>query len=142
MAVPIRFSPVPEIRTYFQRSVTIPEALVEPEYDDPKIREVVKKAYPSGFFYIPEDLHKTIRFYEFILVDTNFVEITHILSRDDPSTMRFCVYFQIPLILTWNFQIKETEDQIKQVFKTIKIKWWDKYTYTHADIKAIKVWLS
>ena len=56
--------------------------------------------------------------------------------------MRFYVYFQIPWILTLNFQIKETEDQIKQVFKIIKIKWWDKYTYTHADIKAVKVWLS
>ena len=56
--------------------------------------------------------------------------------------MRFCVYFQILWILTWNFQIKENEDQIKQVFKTIKIKWCDKYTYTHADIKAVKVWLS
>ena len=55
--------------------------------------------------------------------------------------MRFCVYFQIPWILTWNIQIKETEDQIKHVFKTIKIKWWDNYTYTHVDIKAVKVWL-
>ena len=55
--------------------------------------------------------------------------------------MRFCVFFQIPWILTWNFHIKETEDQIKQVFKTIKIKWWDKYTYTYTNIKAVKVWL-
>ena len=57
--VPVRFSPVLEIRTYFQKYVSLPEALVEPEYDDPKISEVGKKAYPSGFFYIPEDLHKT-----------------------------------------------------------------------------------
>ena len=84
VVVPVRFSPVPEIRTYFQKSVSIPEVLVEPEYDDPKIREVVKKAYPSGFFYIPEDLHKTRQFYEFILVDTKSVEITHIPSNDDP----------------------------------------------------------
>ena len=41
--------------------------------------------------------------------------------------------------IPWIFQIKEKEDQIKQVFKTIKIKWWDKYTYTHADIKAVEV---
>ena len=78
VVVSVRFSPVLEIKTYFQKSVSIPEALVEPEYDDPKIGEVVKKAYPSGFFYIPEDLHKTRRFYEFILIDTKSVEITHI----------------------------------------------------------------
>ena len=87
--VPVRFSPVPEIRTYFQKYVSIPEALVEPEYDDQKISEAVKKAYPSGFFYILEDLHKTKRFYEFILVDTKFVEITHIPSRDDPSKIAY-----------------------------------------------------
>jgi len=60
VTVPVLFSPIPEIRTYFQKSVSIPEALVEPKYDDPKISEVVKIAYPSGFYYIPEDLHKTI----------------------------------------------------------------------------------
>ena len=64
----IRFSPVPKMRTYFQKSVSLPEAPVEPEYDDTKLSEIVKKEYPSGFFYIPEDLHKTRRFYEFILV--------------------------------------------------------------------------
>ena len=26
-----------------------------------------------------------------------------------PLDMRFSIYFQIPLILTWNFQIKETD---------------------------------
>ena len=51
--------------------------------------EVVKKAYPSGFFYIPEDLHKTRRFYEFIVVNTKSVEITHIPSRDDLSKITF-----------------------------------------------------
>ena len=87
--VPVRFSPVPEIRTYFQKSVSIPEALVKQEYDDPKITEVIKKAYPSRFFYIPKDLHKTRPFYDFILVDTKFVEITHIPSRDDPSKIAY-----------------------------------------------------
>ena len=48
--VPVRFSPVPEIKTYFQKSVSIPEALVEQEYDDPKIGEVVKKAYHRDSF--------------------------------------------------------------------------------------------
>ena len=38
--------------------------------------------------------------------------------------------------------MKETENHIKQVFKTIKMEWWDKYIYTHADIKAVKIWLS
>ena len=81
--VPVRFSLVPKIRTYFQKYVSLSEALVEPEYDDSKISEVVKKAYPSGFFYISEDLHKTRKFNEFILVDTKSVEITHIPRRDD-----------------------------------------------------------
>ena len=44
--VSVQFSPVLEIRTYFQKSVSLPEARVEPEYDDPKISEVIKKAYP------------------------------------------------------------------------------------------------
>ena len=63
--------------------------MVEPEYDDPKISEVVKKVYPSGFFYIPEDLHKTRWFYEFILLDTKSIKITHIPSRDDPSKIAY-----------------------------------------------------
>ena len=35
---------VPEIKTYPKKYVSLPEALVEPGYDDPKVNEVVKKA--------------------------------------------------------------------------------------------------
>ena len=87
--VPIRFSPVPKIKTHFKKYVSLPEALVQSEYDNIKISEIVKKAYPLGFFYIPQDLHKTRKFYEFILVDTKSVEITHIPSCDDPSKIAY-----------------------------------------------------
>ena len=51
---------------------------MEPEYDDPRIIEIIKKTYPPSFSYTTKDLHQTRRFYEFILVDTKSAEITHI----------------------------------------------------------------
>ena len=53
VVVPVRFSLIPEIMIYFKKFVSLLEALVEPKYDDPKVSKVIKKVFPSGFFYIP-----------------------------------------------------------------------------------------
>ena len=58
------------------------DVLIEPEYNYPKITEIIKNAYLSRFFYILEDTHRTHRF-EFILVDNKLMEITHIPNCDD-----------------------------------------------------------
>ena len=52
------------------------------QYKDQRGRQ---ESLSIGIFYIPKDLHKTRRFYKFILVDTKSVKITHISSRNDPS---------------------------------------------------------
>ena len=41
----------------------------------------ITKIFSKGFFF-QNDLVKTRKFYEYILIDTDFVEITHILNKD------------------------------------------------------------
>lgn len=54
LPLPLRFSPVPEIMTYFQKFVTLPEALVESEYDNQKMSEEVipNVSLPLYMFFI------------------------------------------------------------------------------------------
>jgi hypothetical protein len=42
-----------------------------------KPRQVVSHMFPPGWYFQPEHPHKTQTFYEFILVDTNSVLLTH-----------------------------------------------------------------
>ena len=41
----------------------------------------ITKIFSKGFFF-QNDLVKTRKFYEYILIDTDSVEITHILNKD------------------------------------------------------------
>ena len=42
----------------------------------------LSKKFPKGKYFLQNDSLKTRRFYEFILVDLDFVEVSHIQNRD------------------------------------------------------------
>ena len=42
----------------------------------------LKKIFPQGIFYLQNDILKTNKFYEFIIADTDFVEISHIQNKE------------------------------------------------------------
>lgn len=55
----------------------IPIAFLEPELIAEDIATITQKIFPPNFHFVPENLKKTKEFYEFILVDTDSVKITH-----------------------------------------------------------------
>ncbi|KAA0039130.1 polyprotein [Cucumis melo var. makuwa] len=76
------FMPRPPI-TGYQTKTTLEDVVIEPKFDGPSIPEICSQIYPHGFNFFPEDIKKTRQFYEFILVDTVSVEITHIPNRNN-----------------------------------------------------------
>jgi len=62
---------------------------VEPEYQHMKnARELVTKVFPPGWDFLPEDQNKNQKFYEFILVDSGSVLLSHTPCKYDPDHKR------------------------------------------------------
>lgn len=55
------------------------------------------------------------------------------------KTFRFALYFQIPWIFCWNFQIGPSGN-FKTLSKALCIKWWEKFNYSHLDVNMMKDW--
>lgn len=53
------------------------------------MQETLSNIFPPDFYFIPDDLLKTRTFYEFILVDTDSIEITHNPDRNDSNRIAF-----------------------------------------------------
>ena len=81
--------PRPEIKSYFQKQLVINEPIIKPEFQGLNPEETIPKMFPEGFNFILEDLRKTRTFYEFILVDTKSLEITHVQDKKDPSRIAY-----------------------------------------------------
>ena len=79
-----RLVPRPEIKSYFQKPIVVYDPIIEPKYQSLTSEETVSKIFPKDFNFLPEDLKKSRKFYEFILVDTESVEITHVPDKNDP----------------------------------------------------------
>jgi hypothetical protein len=67
-------------------------------------RQVVSQMFPPGWYFQPEHPHKTQTFYEFILVDTNSVLLTHNKCKWDSSRTAFskCVIKNVISPFQWN----------------------------------------
>lgn len=66
--------------------------------------QVVSTFYPPGFHYKPKPLKYIRTFYEFILVDTRSIEITHQYDSNDPNRITYSK-FKILKVLSpkdWN----------------------------------------
>lgn len=62
-----------------------------------------------------------------------------IYSSPLSKTFRFALYFQIPWIFCWNFQLGPSGN-FKTLSKSLRIKWWEKYNYSHLEVNKIKDW--
>ena len=84
----------PSKRTqYFSKNKKEPIIILEPEYHDlssPVInfQEISKKIFLDNFYFLTEDILKDYKFYEYILIDTDSVEIEH--NYDSKDTSRIC----------------------------------------------------
>lgn len=113
-----RFVPRQEIKTYFQKANVLVESIIEPEFQCPDFKETLSKIYPKSFNFIPDDLRKTRIFYEFILVDTKSVEITHVPDKSNPSKIMYSK-FRIKKVINpshWN-QSLYTEKTLSKPFR-------------------------
>ena len=64
----------------------------------------LSKKFPKGKFFLQNNLEKTRKFYEFILVDSDFVEITHIPNE---SSTKICYSkCKICKVISQNFRPK------------------------------------
>ncbi|TYK23161.1 Retrotransposable element Tf2 [Cucumis melo var. makuwa] len=81
---PAVFMPRPLV-TEYQTKTTLEDVVIEPEFDRPFVPEICSQVYPHGFNFFSKDIKKTRQFYEFILVDTVSIEITHIPDRNNPE---------------------------------------------------------
>ncbi|KAA0058438.1 polyprotein [Cucumis melo var. makuwa] len=105
------FQPRPPINGYFTKT-TMVDLTIEPEFDGPSVHEVCNQIFPHELNFLPKDLANTRTFYEYILVDSNSAEITHL----GPSG---------------NF---------KALSKSLRIKWWENLNYSHLEVNKIKDW--
>ena len=60
--------------------------------------------FPQGVNFNSNDHLKTCQFYEFILVDTNSIKITHNINRNNPRRITFskCQILRVMTIADWN----------------------------------------
>ena len=84
----------PSKRTqYFSKNKKEPIIILEPEYHDPSnpvinFQEISKKIFLDNFYFLTEDILKDYKFYEYILIDTDSVEIEH--NYDSNDTSKIC----------------------------------------------------
>ena len=62
---------------YQEKPDKLPLFPIETSWTNMQPREIAARFFPSSFHYLPANTLKTRTFYEFILVDTGSVEITH-----------------------------------------------------------------
>ena len=84
----------PKKTQYFSKSKKEPIIILEPEYQNPisrtpNFQELSKKVFLDDFYFIPEDIIKNRKYYEYILIDTNSVEIEHNYDVDEPSKISY-----------------------------------------------------
>ena len=85
---------LPKRNQYFSKNKKEPIIIIEPEYHDPSnpvvnFLEISKKVFLDGFHYITEDILKDYKFYEYILIDTDSVEIEHNYHSKDSSRISY-----------------------------------------------------
>jgi hypothetical protein len=89
--------------TFITKNQIVPIIPLESHYcpQNTSLIQIVSKILPPGFFYLPEDsnLRKTRKYYEFILVDTDSIILTHNYDSKDPSKITFSK-FKINKVLT------------------------------------------
>ncbi|RDX79349.1 Enzymatic polyprotein, partial [Mucuna pruriens] len=72
---------------YVEKPELLPIMILESYIIKEDLKTLIAHIFPKTFHYLPNNLLKTQRFYEFVLVDTDLAEITH--TRDDQESVLF-----------------------------------------------------
>jgi hypothetical protein len=63
--------------------------VIEKEFYNKDTNRIIPHYFPLGFHYILENISKTRQFYDFILVDTNSIKITHNQDKNNPQKINY-----------------------------------------------------
>lgn len=76
---------------------------IEPEHGT-ELKTIILNMFPKDFLFFPDTLEKTRIFYEFILVDTDSVEITHVENPKYPGKYSYskCKILKVLTLSDWN----------------------------------------
>src|ERR1044072_173905 len=77
----------PPFSDYQEKPEPLPLFPIEPSWINIQPREIATRFFPLAFQYLPSHILKTMTYYEFILIDTESVEITH--SKDHLDQIKF-----------------------------------------------------
>jgi hypothetical protein len=83
------YSPPPLERTNFiTKEIALPIIPLESYYcpEGSSLLQITSKIFPPGFWFLPKDLSKTREYYEFILVDSDSITLTH---KRENSSIKF-----------------------------------------------------
>ena len=111
-----RFVPAPKIKIYFKKPIVVYDPITEFKYQSLTLDETISKIFLKSLNFHSKDLRKTIKFYEFILVDTNSIEITHVPNKNDSSNFS---YLKLKTFKTINPPIGVKEFLQKNLFQSL-----------------------
>lgn len=66
---------------------------------DASFLQVISRIFPPGFFFLSKELTKIRKFYEFILVDTDSIYLTHQYDDIDKTKIKFSKF---KIIKVWS----------------------------------------
>jgi len=118
---------------YLEKPESVPILILKKAWITPNPRQIVENLFPRDFHSI--DMCKTRTFYEFILVDTESIEVSH--HKDDEGNIRF---FKIKIlqVLTpqeWNQPLHN----IKPFLRIFDAQQYSYYDYMNAWTKILFV---
>lgn len=81
-----------------------------------KILQICSSTFPSGFHWYPENPHKTQKFYEFILIDTGSILLTHTRNKSSQVMYSKCIIKKVLSVKDWPNQQNHYPQQFSQPF--------------------------
>lgn len=84
---------------YQEKPERLPSIMIEKAWFDCHPREIAKQVFPPNFHYMPGHPSKGRLFYEFILVDTDSIEVTH--NKDKNGEI---IYSKVKILKVLNMQ--------------------------------------
>ena len=104
----------------------LPITIIEEEWNQLTPRDLAQQLVPPFFHYLPQDLKQTRTFYEFILVDTDSIEVTHHTDKDNNIVYSKLKILKIITISEWNQPTYKPKSLSRQ---------FTPQTYTYNDYK-------
>ena len=104
----------------------MPITIIEKEWNNISPRDLAQQLFPPSFHYLPYGFKQTRTFYEFILVDTDSIEVTHNTDKDNNIIYSRVKILKVLTTSEWNqpfYKLKSFSRQFTH------------QTYTYNDYK-------